>query len=182
MWIKNILNALKGLSESGIKDVKKVEKYSKKIQTVDVFGSEPWLKIPAEKAIQELIIPWECSQEQIDEAKKEALKSFFVGSVIKTYAGTLSPRIFRTKRDAHHAMAKIQACASAAVDRHRAQAIGAKKFRWNYLDSNLCDFPEHKKYDKGIYTYKTGAKGDWPAKNYGCRCWSSPILEGMEPD
>lgn len=177
MWIKNILSALKSQPNTVIVECKTIEKHRSKIQTVDVFGSEPWLKKTAEYAIKNLQIPWSCSQEKIDEAKGIALRAVFAGTDTKKYAGTLSPSIFKTKREAQHAMAKIFICACSAVSKFREEELGLTKFRWNYVEPQLCDFPEHKNYNKKNYTYKNGAKGDWPGKYYGCRCWSQPIFD-----
>lgn len=176
MWIKNILAIFKKNPEKIISEVKAIDRSRPKIQTVDIFKSEPWLKEPAERAIRELHVPWECSQEKIDEAKSVALEAFFNGFQPKQYADTLSPSIFKTKREAQHAMVKIIICASSSVDRFRVGGLGLTKFRWMYIE-HLCDFPKHQSYGEKIYTYKNGAKGDWPGKNYGCRCWSSPIFD-----
>ena len=177
MWIKNILGFLNKPSDKPDAHAIRNETSKPKIQTVDLFGSEPWLKAPAELAIKELHIPWACSQETIDEAKAVALQAIFAGTVTKDYSRTLSPSVFKTKREAHHAMAKIFICGNSAVDRFRAMSIGLKKFTWDFIDPQLCDFPEHRSYDKKVFTYKNGAKGDWPGKHYGCRCSASPVFE-----
>lgn len=161
---------------SGEEKSKNTNEY-KKIQTVDIFESEPWLKTVAAQTIADLHIPWNCDQSKIEEAKSIALKSVYEGSVPRKYSNTLSPSIFKTKREAQHAMAKIFICANSAISKFRAEELELTKFRWNYVEPQHCDFPEHKNYDKKNYTYKNGAKGDWPGKYYGCRCWSQPIFD-----
>lgn len=43
---------------------------SSRIQTVDVFKSEPPLKKIAQEAIENLEVPWQCGQQQKSEAKR----------------------------------------------------------------------------------------------------------------
>ncbi len=175
MWIKNILSALNKPRDI-ILEVKSGDNVRPRIVTVDLFASEPWLSPVVEEAINKLSMPWGCHQEKLDEAKKIALQSIFSGTTDKAYAGTLSPSIFKTKRDAQRAMGKIKACGWAAVDRYRAQNLGLEKYSWNYM-GELCDFLEHKTYDGKTFTYSQGAQDDYPGKNYGCACWASPVID-----
>lgn len=56
------------------------------------------------------------------------------------------------------------------------QALGLKKFRWDYLDS-LCDFSEHADYAGKVFTFSKGANNSWPSKKYGCRCSIGAVLK-----
>lgn len=146
------------------------------IQTVDVFKSEPHLKKIVREAIENLEIPWQCGPQQKSEAKAIALKAVISGASMKEYSSTLSPSIFKTKREAQHAMVKITSCANAAVTSYRMQTLGLKKFRWDYLES-LCDFSEHAAYAGKVFTFSKGANNNWPSKKYGCRCLIGAVFE-----
>jgi uncharacterized protein with gpF-like domain len=149
---------------------------SLRIQTVDVFKSEPRLKKIVQEAIENLEVPWQCGQQQKSEAKAIALKAVISGATMKEYSSTLWPSIFKTKREAQHAMVKITSCANAAVSNYRMQELGLKKFRWDYLNS-LCDFPEHANYAGKVFTFAIGANNSWPSTKYGCRCSAGAVFE-----
>ena len=154
------------------------EKRSNKrtIQTVDVFASDSALKAIAESAILAIELPWNCDQSIKDKAKTIALQSFYKGTTHPTdFIRTLKPTVFKTQKDARHAMVKISAIAWSAVDRSNWNELGIKSFKWEFID-HLCDFPEHLSLNSKTFSVKTGYKGEFPGAKYGCRCTGSPII------
>lgn len=145
------------------------------IQTVDVFGSEPALKIVAENAIAAVDLPWDCAKTVKDSAKIVALQSVYGGTHPTDFIRTLAPSVFKTQKDARHAMVKLSAIAWSAVDRNRWHELRVKTFEWVFIE-HLCDFPEHRSLNGRKFSTDVGHKGEFPSARYGCRCMGSPVI------
>ena len=115
---------------------------SRTIPTVDIFSGHPELRAVAMKAVSALEVPWGSDDVLIASAKEAALHSVLNGTSLREYSKALSPSIFRTKREAHHAMVRIATCANVAVSMHRMRSLGVRSFKWRFVDS-LCSEPSH---------------------------------------
>lgn len=126
----------------------------------------------AKSVIQELDVPWQCTDTIKQLAKNEALRCIRQGvKPDKVFIKTLVPLVFHSQRDARHGIAKIAACGMGAVDRFRYKSV-ATHFEWSYCEP-ICDFPEHAQLQWRIFSLENGHKGEFPAGRYGCRCLSS---------
>ncbi|RCS59595.1 hypothetical protein DU000_02430 [Parvibium lacunae] len=149
-----------------------LDSQSKSIPTFNLFETEPWLLDVAKKAINNFHIPWHCDDALIAETKKEAIRCLAAGVRSKSFLNELVPKVFKTKRDATHGIAKITSCGHEAINLYRLAEIGEKRFVWRYCEL-LCDFPEHSKLDGKEFSLNKGHKGEFPSSRYGCRCRGS---------
>ena len=72
-----------------------------------------------------------------------------------------------------------------ALDRHRQEQLGLKRYRWRTSeDSRVRD--DHAKLDRKIFYWdkppvinkSTGERGN-PKEDFNCRCWAEPILDDI---
>jgi hypothetical protein len=125
------------------------------------------------KAIENVELPWSCSLEIEQEAKAAAIDVVINGSVPRSFIKKLVPEVFKTQRDAKHAMAMLSAIGSSAVTRETWRSVGVLQYEWQYLEF-LCSYPEHEKRQRKIFPT---TKDDMPATRYGCRCLGFAVFE-----
>lgn len=70
----------------------------KRVVTVNIFAEEPWLMGIAKSAIQELDLPWQCTDMIKQAAKDEALRCIRQGvKPDKVFIKTLVPLVFHSQ-------------------------------------------------------------------------------------
>lgn len=123
-------------------------------------------------AIQEIELPWECNQDLKQKAKKIAIYAAANGLVPTNFIKELVPSVFRTQRDAKHAMAKLTAIGLAAVTYEVWRSVNVTKYEWNWLPF-ICEYQEHEGRNWKQFML---INGDLPGTRYGCRCYGKAIF------
>jgi hypothetical protein len=153
--------------------LKKPEVSYLKVPTIDLFSEEPWLIPYVRNAIDNMDLPWDCSQELICEVKDAAFEAAINGWGTHAILGKLVPNVFKTKRDAKWAFSSLTIAGMSAVTYARLKMSGEKKFLWSYLHiPNSCIYEKHLKMDGKKYELDAV---DWPSSKYLCRCMAQYI-------
>ncbi|MGF6575083.1 SPP1 gp7 family putative phage head morphogenesis protein [Paraburkholderia sp. GAS333] len=143
---------------------------------VDIFSSEPDLRDVAIEAISTAAIPWNCSNALIEAARAQAIRCVLSGSSPSNeIIDQLRLHVFDRKRDALHAMAKVCTFGTSAIDRARWRKLDISEFTWMSIGKPLCDF-DHDALDGLVFSLGDGFSGNFPGRQYGCRCWGAPVI------
>lgn len=126
-------------------------------------------------AIEGLDLPWLCADKIKVEAKKVAIHAASNGLIPSGFIKELVPSVFKTQRDAKHAMVMLSAVDLAAVTYEDWRVIGIVEYEWQWIPG-ICSFPEHELRHWKRFSV---ADGDLPSTKYGCRCHGRAVFDDL---